>query len=329
VSDEPTVETATGPVPVSTLGPTLMHEHVFITSPEIMANWPDYPEGFEDEERIADAIVQLDLAADSGIATVVDCTVIGLGRYVPRVLEVAAKTKVNIIVATGLYTYQDVPPYFYFRGPGTHLAGPEMMHEFFIRDIVDGVGRTGVKAAILKCATDEQGLTPGVERVLRACAVAHRETGVPITTHTHAGTRRGLDQQRIFLEEGVDLTRVVIGHSGDSTDVAYLEELVANGSYLGMDRFGVEGPSFADRVGIVVTMCERGHADRMVLSHDTSCFSDLIDFAEARRVNPNWKFDHVMGDVVPALLERGVTREQVDTMLTDNPRSIFSVQGSY
>ncbi len=97
----------------------------------------------------------------------------------------------------------------------------------FVRDITDGIADTGVKAGILKCATDEPGVTPGVERVLRAVAQAHRATGVPISTHTHARTRRGLEQQRIFAEEGVDLSRVVIGHSGDTTDLDYLEAVMA------------------------------------------------------------------------------------------------------
>jgi phosphotriesterase-related protein len=269
------------------------------------------------------------LAQNSGVQTIVDCTVIGAGRYVPRIQKVAEGVDVNIIVATGVYTYQDVPQYFYFRGPGTMLGGEEMMTGFFVKDIVEGVGRTGVKAAILKCATDEPGLTPGVERVLRAVAVAHRETGVPITTHTHAGLRRGLEQQRVFEEDGVDLTRVVIGHSGDTSDVHYLEELAANGSYLGMDRFGIEGVTFDERVGIVATMCERGHADQMVLSHDTSCFSDLIDFAQVRVNNPNWRFDHITQDVLPALRKLGVTEEQITTMLVDNPQKIFSRQNRY
>ena len=114
------------------------------------------------------------------------------------------------------------------------------MVEMFVRDITEGIAGTGVKAAILKCATDEPGLTPGVERVLRAVAVAHRATGVPISTHTHARTRRGLEQQRVFAEEGVDLGRVIIGHSGDTTDLDYLKELIAAGSYIGMDRFGLD-----------------------------------------------------------------------------------------
>jgi phosphotriesterase-related protein len=153
---------------------------------------------------------------------------------------------------------------------------------------------------------------------------------VPISTHTHAPTRRGLEQQRIFAEEGVDLTRVVIGHSGDTTDLDYLEELIANGSYLGMDRFGADLIlPFEDRVNTVAQMCERGHADRMVLSHDAACFIDWLPEELVPVVMPNWHYQHIHHDVVPALKERGVTDEQLTTMLVDNPRTIFETQGAY
>ena len=173
-------------------------------------------------------------------------------------------------------------------------------------------------------------MTPGVERVLRAVAQAHRQTGVPISTHTHAATRRGLEQQRIFAEEGVDLSRVVIGHSGDTTDLGYLEELIGSGSYIGMDRFGVDVYlPFEERVDTVARMCERGPRrqdgalPRRVL---------LMDGCRRRRcpsVMPNWHYLHIHNDVIPALKERGVTDEQIDTMLVDNPRKIFETQGGY
>src|SRR5437868_4601579 len=233
----PAINTVNGVIETSRLGVTLMHEHVFVLSPEIMQN---YPEGWRDEEaRIVDAVNRLNELKSRGIDSIVDLTVIGLGRYIPRIRRVAEQTDINIVAATGVYTYNDIPMYFHFRGPGTLLGGPEVMTEMMVRDIEEGIEDTGVKAAILKCATDEPGVTPGVERVLRAVAQAHRQTGVPISTHTHPATRRGLDQQKIFKEEGVDLTRVVIGHSGDTTDTDYLEEIINNGSFIGMDRFGI------------------------------------------------------------------------------------------
>ncbi|HEX5731452.1 MAG TPA: phosphotriesterase-related protein [Blastocatellia bacterium] len=321
------VNTVRGSVATSELGATLMHEHVFVLSTEIMQN---YPAGWGDEEkRIQSAIERLNELKSRGVSTLVDLTVIGLGRYIPRIQRIAAGTAINIIVATGVYTYNDVPMYFHFQGPGTELGGPEFMVDMFVRDIEEGITDTGVRAGILKCATDQPGVTPGVERVLRAVAQAHRRTGVPISTHTHAATRRGLEQQRIFDEEGVDLSRVVIGHSGDTTDTDYLEELIANGSYIGMDRFGIDMLlSFEDRVNTVARMCERGHADHMVLSQDAACYNDWLP-ANVDQILPRWNFLHIHNDVIPALKERGVTDEQINTMLIENPRKIFERQGRY
>src|SRR5437868_1436560 len=324
----PAINTVNGVIETSRLGVTLMHEHVFVLSPEIMQN---YPEGWRDEEaRIVDAVNRLNELKSRGIDSIVDLTVIGLGRYIPRIRRVAEQTDINIVAATGVYTYNDVPMYFHFRGPGTDLGGPELMTDMFVRDIEEGIANTGVKAAILKCATDKPGLTPGVERVLRAIAHAHRQTGAPISTHTHARTRRGLEQQVIFKAEGVDLSRVIIGHSGDTTDISYLEELVGNGSYIGMDRFGIDTIlSIEDRVNTVARMCELGHADKMVLSQDGACFSDWLPERDLPAVLPNWHYLHIHNDVIPALRSRGVTDEQIETMLVTNPRKIFETQGSY
>jgi phosphotriesterase-related protein len=321
------IHTVRGPLDTAQLGVTLMHEHVFVLSTEILQNYPDI--WGDEEQRIADAAARLNELYELGVSTIVDLTVIGLGRYIPRIQRVAALTPLQIVVATGVYTYNDLPFHFHFQGPGTILDGPEPMVDMFIRDIEEGIAGTGVRAAMLKCATDQPGVTPGVERVLRAVAQAHRQTGVPISTHTHALTRRGLEQQQIFDQEGVDLSRVVIGHSGDTTDIAYLEELIARGSYLGMDRFGIDTfLPFEDRVNTVVRMCERGHADKMVLSHDAACFNDWIP-GRAAPLIPNWHYLHIHKDVLPALRARGVTDAQIHTMLVENPRRIFERQGAY
>ncbi|MGV0836737.1 phosphotriesterase family protein [Mycolicibacterium thermoresistibile] len=323
-----TVNTAGGSIDTADLGVTLMHEHVFVMTTEITLN---YPEGWGDEaRREAEAVSRLNELKSRGVDTIVDLTVIGLGRYLPRIARVAERTELNIVVATGLYTYNDVPFYFSLHGPGADLDGPETMTDMFVRDIEHGIADTGIKAAVLKCATDKPGVTAGVDRVLRAVAQAHRRTGVPISTHTHAASRRGLDQQRVFAEEGVDLSRVVIGHCGDTTDIGYLEQLIANGSYLGMDRFGVDTfLSFEDRVNTVAKMCELGYAERMVLSHDAHCYFDWLPERFVEAALPNWHYLHIHNDVIPALKQRGVTDHQLTTMLVDNPRRIFEVQGGY
>ena len=317
-----TVNTAAGPIDSSALGRVLMHEHVFIISPEMQNN---VPEDWGDEDvRVADARTRLTDLKAAGIDTILDPTALGLGRYIPRIASLAKQIDLNIVVATGLYSFDEVPHYWKRRVPGSGPNGSDPMVNLFVRDIVEGIAGTGVKAAVIKCATDRPGVTPDVERVLRACAKAHVETGTPITTHTFAASRCGLDQQAIFKSEGVDLGRVVIGHCGDSDDLGYLEQLIGNGSIIGMDRFGIDGyQTTAKRVEVVAELCSRGYADRMVLSHDASCYLDWIPGEIPPSTMPHWHYLHISHDVIPALLKAGVTEQQINTMLVDTPRRYF------
>ncbi|MBF6495940.1 phosphotriesterase family protein [Nocardia cyriacigeorgica] len=321
----PTVETVRGPVDTDALGQVLMHEHVFVLGSEIQQNYPDYPNHWDEDARVADAVEKLRQCKARGIDTIVDPTVIGLGRYLPRIQRINEQVDINIVAATGIYTYNEVPFQFHYTGPGLLFDMPEPMVELFVKDIREGIADTGVKAAFLKCAIEEQGLTPGVERVMRAVARAHVETGAPITVHTNPHTRSGLVAQKVLADEGADLTKVVIGHSGDSTDLDYLCEIADAGSYLGMDRFGLDVLlPFEERVATVATLAERGYAEKMVLAHDAACFIDWFSEEGKAAAVPNWNFTHISDDVLPALRARGVTEEQITTMLVDNPRRYFT-----
>src|SRR3954447_17026006 len=324
----PTVETVRGPIDTADMGPTLMHEHVFVLSTEHVQNYGEN-DWWDEDVRVADAVVQLNELKSLGIDTIVDPTVWGLGRYIPRVQRVAEQTDINIIVASGLYTYDEIPHQYEHRGPGLLLDLPrDPMVDDFTRDIRDGIADTGVKAAFLKCVVEAKGLTDGVSRTLRACSATHRDTGAPITVHTSSATQAGRLALRVFREEGVDPAKVVIGHAGDSNDLDYLTELADAGCLLGMDRFGLDiyNPTEA-RVDTIVALAERGYADRMVLAHDASCFIDYFPDPAARaafqQVQPNWNFTHISTDVLPALRDRGVTEEQIRQMLVDTPRRYF------
>ena len=315
------VNTVKGPIDAGRLGRTLMHEHVFVLSPEIAMNWPT---GWDRRGKVAEAIERLQELHEAGIGTIVDLTVPGLGRDIELIQEVASHVDLNIVVATGYYTYEVLPHYFLMRGAAMQPSHVDALDEFFLHDYEEGIAGSGVRPGILKCCTDEPGLTPDVERVLRAVARVHRQTGMPISTHTAATKKRGLDQQKVFTDEGVDPGRVVIGHSGDSTDMEYLGALLDAGYTLGMDRFGVDVycPS-ADRVATVARICRDGRAEQLVLSHDASCHIDWFDPDMLRGAVPNWHWMHISRDILPALRESGVTEEQIDVMLVEAPRRIL------
>jgi phosphotriesterase-related protein len=326
-----TVETVKGPVDVNDLGPTLMHEHVFVLSTEHLQN---YGEGdwWDEDTRVTDAVAKLRALKDKGITTIVDPTVWGIGRYIPRIQRVAEQVDINIVVATGIYAYEELPHQYAYRGPGLLIDIPEPMVTDFVKDITAGIGGTGVKAAFLKCAIEAYGLTPGVDRIARAVARTSVETGAPITVHTSSPAQSGRLAVDLFGKEGVDLTKVVIGHAGDSNDLDYLMSLADTGATLGMDRFGLDlfNPT-ADRVATIAALASSGYADRMVLSHDASCFMDYFGggFEQTRAVAaPNWHYEFISDDVLPALREAGVTDAQIEQMLVDNPRRYFTPAAS-
>jgi phosphotriesterase-related protein len=323
----PQVQTVRGPVDTAELGPTLMHEHVFVLSADVQQNYPE--EWGDEEERIADAVRKLTELASRGVRTIVDPTVIGLGRYIPRIQRIAEQVDLNIVVATGCYTYDAVPFFFHYRGPSLDPTAPDPMVDMFVKDIEEGIAGTGVRAGLLKCAIDHRGMTRGVERVMRAVAKAHRRTGVPITVHTHPTSRTGLEVQRVLGEEGVDLRRVVLGHSGDSTDVDHLSQLADAGFVLGFDRFGINlDTTFEARADTLIEMCRRGYAEQIVLSQDASCYIDWIA-PDVMPLLAEWNYTHILDAVLPAVRERGVTDEQVETMLVANPRRYFENIGTY
>ena len=312
------VNTIAGPLDATELGFTLMHEHVLVKSPGVAENFPSV---WDREAEIENAAAKLRDVAARGVKTIVDCTTADLGRDIQFVAEAARRSGVQIIACTGMY--HDIPRYF-------HTRSVDAMAELFVREIREGIADSGIKAGIIKCATDEAGMTVQVEKVVRACARAHRITGLPITTHTYAAGEMGTRQQDMLAEEGVDLSRVIIGHSGDSKDAEYLLRLVAQGSYIGMDRFGLDMilPT-ADRVATIALLCRLGHADRMILSHDANSYMDWYERWMIEQAAPNWHYNFIPDTVIPALRQAGVTDDQIRQMTIDNPRRIFEHSEPY
>lgn len=302
----------------------LIHEHIFVRNRELEVNMPDGE--WEPRSAIETAVQGLTELFDLGIRTVVDLTVPGLGRDIELVAEVAERSPVHLVASTGWYTPNVLPTFFQFHGPGRTIDRADPLVDVFLRDITDGIAGTAVRANMLKVMTDIDGITPDVGRVMAAAAIAHGETGVPITTHSHPASRNGLQQQAFLAARGVAAERIIIGHSGDTDDLDYLRALMDNGSTIGMDRFGMEHVLPDERrVRAVVALLEQGYADRMVLSHDAAFYSHVTTPSWRAFNAPRWRMDTISRHVLPALREAGASNEQIDQMLIHNPRRLLEV----
>ncbi|WP_405182622.1 phosphotriesterase-related protein [Nocardia sp. NBC_01377] len=319
-----TVETVRGPVPVDRLGPTLIHEHLIMISAEFQKFYPELAWSLPREEVVERVVTALQEVHDRGVRTLLDCTAFFHGRDMDFVQEVNQRVDLNIIISSGIYTFDFLPYHLSHRVPPT--VEKDMLTRMFVRDVTVGVGDSGVRAQSIKVATDKEGITVNIERVLRAAACASAQTGVPITVHTHPADELGPAVQKILVEYGADLTKVVIGHSGDSEDLDYLRRLMDAGSMAGFDRFGLYLPgtsTMEQRLDAVATLCGQGYADRIGLSHDAVLYSDWGPPGVALKRFPTWVPTHISDVVVPGLRERGVSDADIDTMLVSAPAALF------
>jgi phosphotriesterase-related protein len=322
-----TVETVTGRIDAEELGTTLIHEHLIYRDEAVASWWPhvgsvvpvDPPRACGPEELHGVAAKSARAVLERGVKTICEPTGMFGGRDVGFSRRVSEETGLQVVPCTGIYTYDYLPMFFMTRDA-------DAMADLFVHDIEQSIQGTGIKAAFLKCAADEPGVNENIEKVHRAVARASVRTGAPIMAHSRPASNTGPRQIEIFEQEGVDLSKVQIAHTGDSDDLDYIERLLEKGVYIGMDRYGLEIYLPIERRNATVTaLLERGYADRMFLSQDYCATLDWypVEVEEqmlAAGVAKGWSMTLVLDQVIPALREAGMTDDQLETMMVENPK---------
>ena len=325
------INTVTGTCTPQELGTTLVHEHLLIA----WSGWEadtTVVKGFKRDEALKFCVDRLQELKGHGVNTFMDPCPSDIGRDVDFMAEASVKSGMRIICATGLYKEDLGGAYFKFY---MHMGtGADEIADVYIKEITEGVGDAGVKPGFIKCATgvlkNEAGrphITPYEEMCLRAAARASKATGVPISTHTDEAML-GLEQLAIFTSEGVDSRRVIVGHTGDTSNLAYHTSIMDKGAYVGCDRFGLEFvlPDKL-RLATVIGLCGVGYANKIVLSHDSvGCFKgrSLALPPEQRHLIANWQPNHLFKNLLPKMREAGVSEDKIRMMLVDNPRRWFA-----
>lgn len=320
-----TVNTVAGGVSSDQLGVTLMHDHVVFGQ----IGWEsDVAVAPLDLPRIEDHVVKkLTELKECGMTTLFNPTPADCTRMPELVKAASIRSGVNVICTTGLYDHLGGGGnYWRFRMSSGYDVVEEMT-ELFVKELTEGMEGTDIKAGAIKCATSANQITPYERNVLLAAARASNITGAPITTHTALGTM-GHEQADLFLAEGVDPARVVIGHMCDCQDVDYLARLIDKGFSIGFDRMGLEGsmygcPTDEERYPVLVELIQRGYADRINLSSDSAMVQPGRPTGKFWRQAASCRPIHIFHDVIPALKERGVSDAQIHSMLVENPKHVF------
>jgi phosphotriesterase-related protein len=317
-----TVNTVLGPIAPEELGVTLMHEHIIYGAAGWYADNTVAP--LDREDVIKSSLSVMKTLKRYGLQTFVDATANDTGRDADLLKEISAKSGVNVVCATGLYTEAEgASPYFRLRTQAGDATSE--ICELFMKEITEGIGTTKVKAGVIKVATGHGRISAYEEMVLRAAARAQKETGVPIITHTEAGTM-GPEQADLLISEGVTPGRIMVGHMCGSADLKYHTSVLEKGVYIAFDRLGLEViHSDAIRKACIIGLISIGYADRIMLSHDSVMRMLGRSIEEAKSLLlPNWVPTHIFENIIPALHKSGVTAEKIRLMMVDNPRRLFA-----
>jgi phosphotriesterase-related protein len=313
----PTVATARGPVDTADLGFTLAHEHLFVLSTEFQLNYPDL---WDRQAGVRRAVAELQEAHRHGVRTIVDMTVIGQGRNIDLVRRVAEQVEINIVLATGVYTTDGLPPFLRFRGPGEFVESRDPVVDLLMSDITRGIGGTELRAGVVKFACESDEPDHAAIRMTAAMAEVHQRTGVPVAVHSNPDNGNGLPLARLLIGAGVPADRVVIGHAGDSADSEFLRALADTGCWIGFDRFGMTALAPDEqRIAGIVDLVERGHAGQLLLSQDNASHIDYLTEKQRVKVYPHWSYLELVNRIIPELRERGISGAQIDVMTRVNP----------
>jgi phosphotriesterase-related protein len=200
------------------------------------------------------------------------------------------------------------------------------LYEGFMKEITEGIGKSGIKPGAIKIATGANIFSECEEILLAAAGQSSKETGIPIITHTEDGTM-GHDQAKRLLNEGVNPARVMIGHMCGNPSIGYQCSVLDKKVSIAFDRFGLEYiRSDEARLKTLLELLKRGFAGQIMLSHDRIACAPgrggLVSENIGRKL-VNWSFTNIFKNIIPALKSSGITDDQINMMMINNPRRLF------
>ena len=322
------VNSVLGPLSASELGFTLVHEHISFGYPGVNSDTTMNPYDRNTvKERASMMLTKLKAA---GVNTLVDCTPNDcLGRDPDLFMELSKETGINIICATGLY-FEDFggPAYWKVR---QSLLGYEISDEIYQMmktEITRGIGRTQIKAGVIKVGTSRGRMTDYEKAVFKAAAMAQKELGVPIMTHTE-GPTMGPEQADFLIEAGANPRQIAIGHMNNSPDISYyLEVLKRSGVFASFDRTGMGDHKSKETLAKnIAELIKQNYVERILLSTDYTMTWNGRPFKFPDTMIPlmkDWHPEFIPTGFRELLKAQGVTDTQFNIVTVENPKRLYN-----
>lgn len=300
------ITTINGIINEDNLGRIYIHEHLKI---DLSHQKKDLDTRFDDIDSVIEEMKGL---KKKGIDTIVDVTNRGMGRDIEAMKKVSVSSGINVIASTGFYKEPFLPKYVY------KMEEKDLV-KLLVKDIVEGIGATDIKAHVIgEIATSKDKITPMEFKIFKIAIQAHLETGKPISTHTTLGTM-ALEQINLFKDYKVDLSKVVIGHLDLNCDLDYHLKIADTGCFMAFDTIGkINYQSDERRVKHIIELINRGYLNQIVLSQDITRKSHL-------KVNGGIGYSYLLDKFIPKLVEEGISKEQINQILSVNPKRLLSV----
>jgi predicted metal-dependent phosphotriesterase family hydrolase len=317
-----TIETVLGPIHPGDLGFCLPHEHVWCDQhlaprPELFGvtrSTSSYMR-LDDEERM---LGELQAFHEAGGRAIVEVTCDGWGRDLEVLARLSEASSVHIIATAGFYIEPCMPPF-------VAEWSIERLADHITRDILVGVGDSGRRCGVLKSAIHRARVEGLEHKGLLAVAIAQKRTGVAITTHTTGARRQevpggtvGVEQLAILKSEGVDPSRLIVGHVDERPDIDVLSNLASEGCFIQFDVIDKEHYLLDQtRAELVHALIQRGFVRHLLLSHDRNRDHEM-------RYGGGTGYCHLVERFLPRLRALGVTEAQVHTITVENPARAFA-----
>ncbi len=319
-SDTGKILTVNGPIDPSELGTVLSHEHILVDF--IGADSTGYHRWNKDTV-LGVVLPYLEECKAYGVKTIVECSPAFLGRD-PELLRMLAKASgLQILTNTGYYGARENK----FIPEDVFSMSPEELAAIWISEFEDGIEGSGIRPGFIKIGVDRNDTLSEEHRLLiNAAALAHKETGLVIASHT-GPEAPAFEQLAVLENEGVSPSAFIWVHANRGSLSANIKA-AQMGAWVSLDNYNLKRDSKAENafntpwyIERLLALRDAGVLDHVLLSHDAGWYRPGEPGGGDFR-----GYTDIFTSLLPMLKESGFTSKEIDQLMIENPGKAFAVR---